>query len=153
MQFTGAFGQGLDQNVCSAYNFLCNNYAIGDEIFLFGFSRGAYTARALTGLIVAAGFIPPGSMTAFYDMYTAYKNKQPGKPFQESKWWKENAEELHISYKHVSVKFVGVWDTVGSLGLPQSYLSQITNWNKAYQFHDTELSASKLLIVYFTYMN
>lgn len=141
---TGAFGHGLDESVCSAYSFLCNNYADGDEVFLFGFSRGAYTARALAGLILAAGFIPPGSMTAFYGMYQAYKKKERTQRFQDTEWWKENAEKLNIRYKHVSVKFLGVWDTVGSLGLPDSMLSQATNWNKGYQFHDTELSGSEL---------
>jgi uncharacterized protein (DUF2235 family) len=147
---TGAFGHGLDESVCSAYNFFCNNYADGDEIFLFGFSRAAYTARALAGLILAAGFIPPGSMTAFYGMYQAYKRKEPRQFFQKTEWWKQNAEKLNIRYKYVSVKSIGVWDTVGSLGLPDSMLTHATNWNKGYQFHDTELGGSKLLTVCFS---
>ena len=42
----GAFGEGLSENVCEGYNFLVNNYEEGDEVYIFGFSHGAYTARA-----------------------------------------------------------------------------------------------------------
>jgi uncharacterized protein (DUF2235 family) len=47
----GAFGKGLDLVIADAYRFLCMNYSIGDEIYFFGFSRGAYTVRSLAGLI------------------------------------------------------------------------------------------------------
>ncbi|KAF3936131.1 hypothetical protein ABW19_dt0200536 [Dactylella cylindrospora] len=135
----GAFGSSLDENVCTAYNFLCNNYAAGDEIFLFGFSRGAYTARALSGLVLGAGLLPPGSMIRFSDMYKEYKKRKKGDDFQKSKWWEEHKDELGITHAHVSIKFIGVWDTVGALGIPDSMLSRATDWNKSYQFYDTEL--------------
>jgi uncharacterized protein (DUF2235 family) len=57
----GAFGQGLDENIRSAYEWLVENYNAGDEIFIFGFSRGAYTARALAGLIAIDGILKAGS--------------------------------------------------------------------------------------------
>ncbi|KAK6527608.1 hypothetical protein TWF694_004592 [Orbilia ellipsospora] len=136
----GAFGASLDENVCTAYNFLCNNYAPGDELFFFGFSRGAYTARALAGLVASAGILPPGSMHYFYEMYTAYKEKG-AKEFKDTAWWNdpEGRGKTGLHLKNITIKFVGVWDTVGALGVPESMLSQATGWNKGYQFHDTEL--------------
>ncbi|KAF3913418.1 hypothetical protein ABW20_dc0109748 [Dactylellina cionopaga] len=135
----GAFGISLDENVCTAYNFLCNNYAPGDELFFFGFSRGAYTARALSGLVASAGILPPGSMHYFYEMYEAYK-KRGKKDFRATEWWKAtNRTKIGIQLKHVNIRFVGVWDTVGSLGIPDSYLARWTGANEGYQFHNTEL--------------
>lgn len=55
----GAFGTGLLENVLDGYRFVANNYEPGDEIFIFGFSRGAYTARSLAGLIGLAGLLNP----------------------------------------------------------------------------------------------
>ena len=57
----GVFGQGLDENIRLAYEWLIENYNDGDEIFIFGFSRGAYTARSLAGLIAIDGILKAGS--------------------------------------------------------------------------------------------
>ncbi|KAK6521773.1 hypothetical protein TWF506_001977 [Arthrobotrys conoides] len=133
----GGMGFGLDENVCTAYNFICNNYAEGDEILLFGFSRGAYTARALSGLVMDVGIIPPGEMTKFPEMYGEYKKRQDRQVFQLSDWFKKNGDI--VLYQDVKISFVGVWDTVGALGIPESGISSMTGWNKGYQFWDTEL--------------
>jgi uncharacterized protein (DUF2235 family) len=53
----GVFGQGIDENIRLAYEWLIENYTEGDEIFIFGFSRGAYTARSLSGLIAIDGIL------------------------------------------------------------------------------------------------
>ncbi|KAF3925814.1 hypothetical protein ABW20_dc0102429 [Dactylellina cionopaga] len=135
----GGLGSGLDENVCTAYNFICNNYAENDEIYLFGFSRGAYTARALSGLIIGAGILPPGAMALFPEMYQEYKKRQSKGEFRKSHFWEKNKEALEYTYHDVKLKFVGVWDTVGALGIPESAISGITGWNSGYQFYDTEL--------------
>src|SRR3981081_1727963 len=57
----GVFGQGLDENIRLAYEWLIENYNDGDEIFIFGFSRGAFTARSLAGLIAIDGILKAGS--------------------------------------------------------------------------------------------
>jgi uncharacterized protein (DUF2235 family) len=57
----GLFGKGLDENIRLAYEWLVENYTDGDEIFIFGFSRGAYTARSLAGLVTRLGILKPGS--------------------------------------------------------------------------------------------
>lgn len=133
-------GFGLDENVCTAYNFICNNYADGDDILLFGFSRGAYTARALAGLVIDVGIIPPGEMTKFPEMYGEYKKRQDCAVFQLSDWFQENGHI--VLYQDVKTSFVGVWDTIGALGIPESGFSSMTGWNKGYQFWDTQLHPS-----------
>ncbi|KAF3917635.1 hypothetical protein AA313_de0206624 [Arthrobotrys entomopaga] len=142
-RYQAAFGHSLDENVCTAYNFLCNNYAPGDELFFFGFSRGAYTARALAGLVATAGILPPGEMHLFYEMYKAYKNKKDTE-WDQTEWFKnymaKNDLEEHNLQTDITIKFVGVWDTVGALGVPDSYVSRWTHWNDKYAFHDTEFN-------------
>jgi len=83
-------------------------------------------------------------MSKFHSMYDAYKKKEKGKAFQESDWWRDNAKNLRITHKHVSIRFVGVWDTVGALGLPDNFVSKFYDFNKSLKFHDTELSDSEL---------
>lgn len=58
----GGFGAGLNGKVCEAYNYITNNYGPGDELFIFGFSRGAYTARVLASFICNFGLLTPGMM-------------------------------------------------------------------------------------------
>ncbi len=86
----GYFGSGLDENVCEAYNFLANNYNPGDEIFFFGFSRGAYTARATAGLVACVGICQDIQMSRFWEMYSAYKAKDPAISIGETPWGKLN---------------------------------------------------------------
>ena len=58
-----------------AYSFICQNYCEGDEVFLFGFSRGAYTARCIGGLIGFAGLIGKRDLDRFLELWKAYKEK------------------------------------------------------------------------------
>jgi len=67
------FGKGLDENIRLAYEWLIENYNDGDEIFIFGFSRGAYTARSLAGLIAKLGILKPGSPIGVAQLYERYK--------------------------------------------------------------------------------
>jgi uncharacterized protein (DUF2235 family) len=69
----GVFGKGLDENIRLAYEWLVENYNDGDEIFIFGFSRGAYTARSLAGLIAKLGILKPGSPIGVAQLYDRYK--------------------------------------------------------------------------------
>ncbi|GGI23595.1 DUF2235 domain-containing protein [Pedobacter mendelii] len=132
----GATGRGLDHNILSAYKFLVWNYIKGDEIYLFGFSRGAYTARSVAGLIRNCGIIRNDDLGLINEAYHHYRNrKDPG--------WApngKNATDFRKKYSTESIiKFIGVWDTVGSLGIPLS-IFRIFNSNK-YKFHDTTLSS------------
>lgn len=128
----GAFGRGLGENVRDGYRFLANNYAPGDEIYLFGFSRGAFTARSLAGLIGTCGLLTKmtlGEMMRAWNLYrTPKKRRDPA----------EARAIRRLGHGDgVRIGCIGVWDTVGSLGIPISSL----NWmNRGrYKFHDTRL--------------
>ncbi|KAJ4362822.1 hypothetical protein N0V95_001196 [Ascochyta clinopodiicola] len=91
----GGTGAGLAENVIEAYNFIVLNYEEGDEICCFGFSRGAYTARAVAGLVTDIGVIQPLEMQFFPQVYRAYMNNHDGKTrFKDSKPWKGLVGEL-----------------------------------------------------------
>lgn len=107
----GAFGQGLIQKVQDAYTKIAHVYEAGDLIYLFGFSRGAYTARSLAGLIANCG-LPTGSFTD--DCVT-----------QAFQAYRDPAHRAQIlaglgacGLGDATIQMVGVWETVGALGIP-----------------------------------
>ena len=156
--FGGALGWGLDKNIQDAYRFVCSNYAAGDRIYLFGFSRGAYTVRSLVGLMRAVGIIPrlgirhiPKAYTAYQDAKSKPSNRRDLKlretDEQLQKFRQDSVREYGDDYhEEVEITFLGCWDTVGALGIPDQIpwlpLDQIIN--RKYQFHNTKLS-SKIL--------
>jgi hypothetical protein len=125
----GSVGLGLSRNVREAYSFIAANYCPADEIFLFGFSRGAYTARSVAGLIGYAGLLQKTDLDDFALAWEGYRLKnQPGQP--------DVLMHFPLRYRDVPVKCIGVWDTVGELGIP-GHLDEI--FTQFYQFHDTTL--------------
>lgn len=102
---------GLHKNILDRY--LVQNYAPGDEIYLFGFSRGAYIVRALCGLINNCGILKRADAARIQQGFEHYKKS--GKDYAP-----EGAQSLvfRAAHSHPSrqVHFVGVWDTVGALG-------------------------------------
>jgi len=121
----GVFGQGLDDNIRLAYDWLIENYNDGDEIFIFGFSRGAFTARSLAGLIAIDGILKAGAPIGVSELFDRYK-----KGNEESIWTLKEMEasgdtsklteqeKWLLKYSQpANVKVIGVWDTVGSVGL------------------------------------
>ena len=139
----GAFGVGLSGNVEEGYKWLSEQWRDGDEIWLFGFSRGAYTARSLGGLIRKCGLLKPdakGSVTSAVvdEAYNYYRNDdKPGvlvNGVDPTAVWRAKH-----GARDVTIRFVGVWDTVGSLGIPG-----VASWfpfsRSHYAFHDTDLS-------------
>lgn len=125
----GAFGEGVDDNIRSGYMFLAQNYVPGDGIFLFGFSRGAFTARSLAGFIAACGLLKRqslGSLSAAWDYYRHAASRSP------QDFCRLYGADCHAD---VGIAFLGVWDTVGALGIPGTVLNELTAQD--YQFHDT----------------
>ena len=139
----GGFGVGFVGNVIEAYNFLVLNYNLGDEIFCFGFSRGAYTARAVAGLVTDIGIISPKDLQDFPDLYALYQAHKDSFNFRKSKNYREwtygvlskkQPEKVAGGFQPGPVydkpprreapeasrvvQVVGVFDTVGSLGIP-----------------------------------
>ncbi|HWQ40255.1 MAG TPA: DUF2235 domain-containing protein [Burkholderiales bacterium] len=131
-RFTGgAFGRGLSENIRAGYAWLARTYRPQDEIFLFGFSRGAYTARSLVGLIRKCG-LPKNVDQALLDQaYTLYRDKNIA-PDDPPAVGFRNAHS-----REIRVHFIGVWDTVGALGIPVSHVPFGRDY---YRWHDTELS-------------
>jgi uncharacterized protein (DUF2235 family) len=117
----GIFGKGLDDVIKGAYEWLIDQYSLGDEIFVFGFSRGAYAARSLAGLITKCGLLYPGGALGVEQIYDRYRisgdtiwelfQHPTGATSIEEKWLLRYSQRINI-------KLVGVWDTVGSLGIP-----------------------------------
>ncbi|KAI9763822.1 MAG: hypothetical protein M1840_009076 [Geoglossum simile] len=165
----GTTGEGLSEHIREAYAFLANNYQApdseheGDEIFLIGFSRGAFTARSIGGLIGQIGILTKLGMEHFYHIFKDYEKswdrdwesdymkRWPDRPFDHPvniRTKNEYAAKLEqlkqTRVKGVRIKAVAVWDTVGSLGIPKvSWLEKFPGFsqaNKEYSFHDTTLS-------------
>lgn len=133
----GFSGAGLDDNVIDGYRFLGNNYHPGDEIYLFGFSRGAYTARSLAGLINLAGVFHPCSLGRPLDELLSIR--------RSNRYENNQSRKVDIAaiaglkrYEHVSIKCVGVWDTVGSLGIPGDW-ARHQSFTSRWDFHDVHL--------------
>lgn len=130
----GITGAGLDQNIKDGYNFIMNQYEDGDEIYLFGFSRGAYTARSIAGFIRNCGILKNGYYHLLDEAYTLYRDRTD-KTTPDSGAMKDFKSKYCYEPR---IKMIGVWDTVGSLGLP---LNVFKKWNfKKYAFHDVMLS-------------
>ncbi len=132
----GAFGSGIDKNIQDAYKFLMWNYEMDDQIFLFGFSRGAYTVRSLAGLIRNCGVMKPDYLHLVNEAYSLYRDRTP-LTHPDSDLMKA-FKNCYAIENETNVYFIGVWDTVGALGVPSSFHSL----NKKYQFHDVKLSST-----------
>ena len=134
----GAFGGGLAADVRNAYGFLVQNYQKGDEIFLFGFSRGAYTARSLAGMIRTCGILPKAKAELTPEAWRIYRI--PNAELKADKPEAVQFRKAHIC-RISPIKFIGVWDTVGALGVPVGRI--IRSWSQArHSFHDTGLSSA-----------
>lgn len=137
-RFTGgAFGSGVDDNIFDAYRFLVANFEPGDQLFLFGFSRGAFTARSIAGMIRKCGILKREFVDRYIDATQLYRSAESPNA--------ERPKEFRYNYsvngsKETPIHFIGVWDTVGSLGIPLTGLRMLTK--RKHQFHDTELSGS-----------
>jgi uncharacterized protein (DUF2235 family) len=135
--FDGATGTGISENILQAYTFVMNNYEIGDELFLFGFSRGAFTVRSLSGLIRNSGILHVKNADKTGKAYELYRSRHPT--------FHPKSEEAILFRKTYAVeevtpiKFIGVWDTVGALGNPLFLHGVVSGRN---EFHDTELSST-----------
>lgn len=133
--FGGAFGVGLSSNIREAYRYLIENYETGDELFLFGFSRGAYTARSLAGLIRNCGLLRREYADRYDQAYKLYRRRD-----SYSRPSSIESQLFRKSYAHeIRIKFIGVWDTVGALGIPVRGL-RFVNRLMGLEFHDVKLS-------------
>ena len=132
----GMTGTGILKNIRQAYQFIVKNYEQGDELFFFGFSRGAFTVRSLAGLIRNSGILKKENSDQIrkaFDLYRSRKKKDHPNGREATLFRKTFAVE-----NITKIKFIGVWDTVGELGNPL-FLNGIVS--KRNQFHDYDLSS------------
>ncbi|KAK0523776.1 hypothetical protein OC834_005779 [Tilletia horrida] len=186
--FSGATGAGLSSNLIEAYSFIVDNYTPGDELFLFGFSRGSYTARALSGFILWAGIMSKSQLAYIRPIYDAYQRRSPRDAAQTDfaarvlfhftgRWPSAESSEVEgVELEKRSkkkggggsgkqggnasgrdpdrleaeqkgprvvppkIKYIGVLDTVGALGVPGQFSMP---WvRRFFDFFDTGLSSN-----------
>jgi Uncharacterized alpha/beta hydrolase domain (DUF2235) len=120
-----AFGTGIYENIAEAYRFLMRNWRVGDDIYLYGFSRGAFTVRSVGGLVTQFGILRPEMDVMVPTLLNLY--------FLSPKARKQNFDliKTQISQlfagaeaRQAAVHFVGVWDTVASVGAPVPFLKK-----------------------------
>lgn len=130
----GALGDGLFTKIQDGYSYLSHVYDPGDSIYLFGFSRGAYTARSLGGMLGGFGLPTKNlSNSTTPEIFAAYRERD----LEHRAVLKQQLTESY-GLMRVQIAMVGVWDTVGSLGVP-GFLFETFN-ERRYGFLDTTLS-------------
>ena len=156
----GMFGWGIVDKLGDAYRFLTFNYTPGDEIFVFGFSRGAFTARSFVGMLRNCGIVARSQAGRIGEAIKWYRDRSPSKApdslqtrrFRaqvspavcveegEDAWRQANVPGYEAgSAPLLKIRYLGVWDTVGALGVPTRY-RLLAFLNRKYRFHDTALS-------------
>lgn len=155
----GIFGKGLVQNIREAYRFLIFNYKLGDQIFVFGFSRGAFTARSFIGFIKAVGILKVNDANQInkgWDLYQQHADRDVDEPeellefrakfcsslcmSEAEQAWREDKGYCDVAPELLSIPYIGVWDTVGTLGWQAVKSTFFRNQDKRYTSHDTQLS-------------
>jgi uncharacterized protein (DUF2235 family) len=132
----GGLGVGLSRNVQTCYRFLVDNYEPGDELYLLGFSRGAFTARSTVGLVRNSGILLREHGHRVKQAYKLYRD-----PRRDTEPAGIAAQLFRRSFSHpeAPIAFVGVWDTVGALGIPiDGFRPPLLS--RLWTFHDTKLS-------------
>lgn len=151
----GATGIGVKENIREAYTYIAANWSPGDEIFLMGFSRGAFTARSVGGLIGQLGLLTRKGLPHFGEIFEDFEHRSDERytpaladvpinnkgPFNDR--YVHELERLGMTRRGVPIKAICVWDTVGSLGIPRiPVLETFQNRSKKlkeYQFDDTRI--------------
>jgi len=135
----GATGFGIQENLQQAYQFLVENFTPGCQIYIFGFSRGAYTARSLGGMIYKCGLLSREHAKRVEEVMKKYRTRT------------HPDDEPMVKYRDKycvtnAVECIGVWDTVGALGVPAGFVSKkLSDWRNG--FHDVKLN-SKVKFAY-----
>jgi len=133
----GITGAGIDKNIVDCYRFIVHNYDPGDELFFFGFSRGAYTVRSLGGFIRNCGILKREHADRIPRSFDHYRARSPSSHPDNPRSKKERAR--YAVADRTTIAFVGVLDTVGRLGIPITFWGLLNN--DKYLFHDTSPSS------------
>jgi uncharacterized protein (DUF2235 family) len=128
----GMAGAGIGSKIKDAYLFLAQNYNPGDEVYIFGFSRGAFAARSLSGFVgLCGGLLRRDELHQLDSAWRTYELPQAKRNMFK------HHELIERSVQKVMIECIGVWDTVGALGIPLG----LRNFRSArYRFHNAQLS-------------
>ena len=125
------FGLGIDREIQMLYRFIMLNYSEGDELFFFGFSRGAYAVRSCIGMLRNVWLLQRQHEAQIQDAYHVYRTHWGPDADNALRFREGRSRELRV-------RFLGVWDTVGALGIP---LDLFPGFDASrHRFHDTTLS-------------
>ncbi|WIM86542.1 DUF2235 domain-containing protein [Candidatus Mycobacterium wuenschmannii] len=134
----GGFGFGVSRAIRDTYRFLVENYEPGDQLYFFGFSRGAFTARSTVGFIRNCGILRrenAGLIDRAFALYRSRSSTNHPKSVESTLFRSAYSYEPRI-------RFIGVWDTVGAMGIPITGSALIAVLNRRTRFHDTSLSST-----------
>ena len=155
----GLFGKGLLEVIVEAYSFLIFNYDVGDEIYVFGFSRGAFTARSFIGLLRCVGILRRADATKRSNVVKRYRDRAPDEDpdsnellefrFKyspeicvdqtEEDWRVKNKGYTKGQSPILRVRYLGIWETVGSLGIPLT--NPVARFlDQKFAFHDESIT-------------
>ena len=132
----GVTGQGIHKNIMDAYRYIVQNFTPGTDLYLFGFSRGAYTVRSLCGLINNCGILKRPDARLIQQAFDHYK--KTGDDWKPSGAKSVAFRNAH-SHESREIRFVGAWDTVGALGVPFSLMGL---FDRKDEFYDTKLGSN-----------
>lgn len=141
----GAFGSGISGKVREAYTAIATAYQPGDELWFFGYSRGAFTVRSAVGFIRKVGLLPDPTPRLVREAYDVYRYRNDDADARKRGVDGEAVQDFRDRYACVPVEaldlaFLGVFDTVGALGIPvfgpRSFIAR-----RRWRFHDHELSS------------
>jgi uncharacterized protein (DUF2235 family) len=137
-KITGSLsGRGLSKNIIECYTFLFENFEAGDQIYLYGFSRGAATVRSLSAFIHYFGILPKSRPDLIKKAFKIYK--------KSSRKNIHNNANAFVKKHHTmwtKIKFIGVWDTVAALGFPIKWIAILLDNFFTHKFHNLDLSES-----------
>ena len=138
-KITGAaFGIGISKNIRECYEYLVDYYESGAKIFLFGFSRGAYTVRSLAGMVDKVGVLKRthrDQANRAFKLYKKKNNEEEVELFIKKCCWQADAEN-----EKPEIFFIGVWDTVSALGIPLLAFQSLNPFSARWHgFHDPRL--------------
>jgi uncharacterized protein (DUF2235 family) len=139
----GLTGKGLDHNVRKAYKFLSQWFRPGDEIFIFGFSRGAFTARSVCGYLQAVGLLRDKICNAENELraWNFYRTPPADRLSADWLYFRGSSPETALVHgeNEMRVRALAVFDTVGALGVPVVGFRRINR--SKYEFHDTDVGS------------
>jgi len=142
----GVFGKGLGKNVRQAYAWLSKNYEDGDNVYIFGFSRGSFTATSITGMIMRWGLIHPNSPLSVDEVFKLYEKWDEHTPLYELEFQKKDGKtdfskleaQLLDTSRRISIKMIGIWDSVATVGVPLGNFARFSK--NALRFHNPRIS-------------